>query len=231
MTEIQSIPTWNLDDRPREKLVSRGAGALSDAELLAILIGSGSRHESAVDLSRRILSSVNNNLVSLGKLSLNDLTRFRGMGEVKSITILAAIELGKRRRAGEFKLDDKIRNSRDVYERFLEYMGDLHHEEFWVMCLSRANKVLAVTKIGEGGLSSTIADPKKVFRIALENHAASIIVAHNHPSGQLHPSQEDNKLTERLRHGASMMECPLLDHIIVTDHGYYSYADEGILSA
>lgn len=220
---------WSPDDRPREKMLGKGASALSDAELLAILIGTGTREESALDISRRILQSLGNDLLALGSLSQKELMRFKGMGEAKSVTLLAAIELGRRRRAGEFKKDNRIRNSREVYERFLEFMGDLKHEEFWVMCLSRAQQVLAVSKIGEGGLSSTIADPKKVFRVALENNAASIIVAHNHPSGNLQPSPEDNKLTNRLVQNGVMMECPVLDHLVVTDIGYYSYADEGTL--
>ncbi|MBX7052293.1 MAG: DNA repair protein RadC [Flavobacteriales bacterium] len=230
MEELKGIKTWSEEDRPREKMLTKGASALSDAELMAILIGSGNQTESAVDLSRRILRSVDHDLVKLGKMTLREMTSFRGMGQVKSLTVMAAIELGKRRRAGEFKAENRIRSSRDVYERFLEYMSDLRHEEFWVMCLNRSNNVLCIGKIGEGGLSSTIADPKKVFRLALENNAASIIVAHNHPSGNLSPSQEDNKLTEKLRQNGSMLECPLLDHIIVTDSGYYSYADEGNLT-
>lgn len=229
MEEIKGIKSWSPDDRPREKLLLKGASALTDAELLAILIGSGSRDESAVDLSRKILKSVGNELQGMGSLSIHDLKRFRGMGEAKSVTVVAAIELGRRRRASEFKQASKIRNSRDVYERFLEHMSNLPHEEFWVMCLTRAQNVVDISRVGEGGLSSTIADPKKVFRLALENNAASIIVAHNHPSGNLQPSAEDNKLTARLRQNGTLMECPLLDHIIVTDAGYYSYADEGTL--
>ncbi len=230
MEELKSIKSWSVNDRPREKLLAKGVSSLSDAELMAILIGSGSREETAVDLTRKILKSIDNDLVELGKLGLKQLMTFKGMGEAKSVSILAALELGRRRRAGEFKKDNKIRNSKDVYERFLEFMNDLPHEEFWVMCLSRAQNVLAIGKIGEGGLSSTIADPKKVFRLALENNAASIIVAHNHPSGNLRPSAEDDKLTQRLRQNGTLMECPLLDHLIVTDVGYYSYADEGNLN-
>ncbi len=229
MDHLKGIKTWSEEDRPREKMLTKGASALSDAELMAILIGSGSRTESAVDLCRRMLKTVDHDLWKLGKMSLKDLTTFRGMGPVKALTLMAAVELGKRRRAGEFKADHQIRGSRDVYERFLEYMSDLRHEEFWVMCLNRSNNVLCIGKIGEGGLSSVVADPKKVFRLALENNAASIIVAHNHPSGNKNPSTEDNKLTEKLQMNGKMLECPLLDHIIVTDSGYYSYADDGNL--
>jgi len=229
MDDLKNIKSWSPDDRPREKMLAKGASALSDAELLAILIGTGTREESALDISRKILKSVGNDLFSMGGITLKELVQFRGVGEAKAVVLLSALELGKRRRAGEFKKENRIRNSRDVYERFLEHMSNLKHEEFWVMSLSRAQQVIAMNKIGEGGLSSTIADPKKVFRIALENNAASIIVAHNHPSGNLQPSPEDNKLTNRLRENGTMMECPLIDHLVVTDNGYYSYADDGAL--
>jgi DNA repair protein RadC len=229
MEELKGIKNWSEEDRPREKLLSKGPTALSDAELLAILIGSGSRTESAVDLCRRILKSVDHDLGKFGRMSMRELTAFRGMGQVKSLTVMAAIELGKRRRAIEFKTDSRVKSSREVYERFLEFMSDLRHEEFWVMCLSRSNNVLSIGKVGEGGLSSTVVDPKKVFRLALDNNAASVIVAHNHPSGNLSPSGEDNKLTEKLQQCGKMLDCPLLDHIIVTDNGYYSYADEGFM--
>lgn len=231
MEDFKSIKTWSPDDRPREKMLNKGTSVLSDAELLAILIGTGTREESALDIARKILSSISYDLPSLGKMGMKDLIRFHGMGVAKAVTLLAAIELGKRQRAGEFKQVKKVRSSREVYERFLEHMNHLKHEEFWVMCLSRSQQVLSMNKIGEGGLSATIADPKKVFRIALENNAACIIVAHNHPSGNLQPSQEDNKLTNRLRENGNMMDCPLLDHLVVTDNGYYSYADEGALLA
>jgi DNA repair protein RadC len=229
MEDFKSIKTWSPDDRPREKMLNKGATALSDAELLAILIGTGTREESALDIARKILNSIQHDLQSLGKMGLKDLIRFHGMGQAKAVTMLAAIELGKRRRAVEFKQVSKVRSSREVYERFLEYMSNLKHEEFWLMCLSRSQQVLSMNKIGEGGLTATVADPKKVFRIALENNAACIIVAHNHPSGNLQPSQEDNKLTNRLRENGNLMDCPLLDHLVVTDNGYYSYADEGAL--
>ncbi len=221
-----SIKLWSPDDRPREKLLEKGAHALSDAELIAILIASGNRNETAVELARRILSSVENNLDQLGKMNLSDLKQFKGMGEVKSLTVLAAMELGKRRRASQTKAKSSITCSADAYERFLEHMSDLMHEEFWLICTNRAQHILATRKVSEGGLSATVADPKKIFRIALEYNASSIIVGHNHPSGEVTPSSQDDQLTWRLRNAGKMLDCTLLDHIIVTNHSYYSYADE-----
>jgi DNA repair protein RadC len=226
MDPSNSIKLWSPDDRPREKLLEKGAHSLSDAELMAILIGSGNRNETSVELARRILSSVGNNLDQLGKLNLSDLKQFKGMGDVKSLILLAAMELGKRRRSTEVKAKARITCSADAYERFLEPMSDLMHEEFWLICTNRAQQVLATRKVSEGGLSATVADPKKIFRIALEHNASSIIVGHNHPSGEVKPSTQDDQLTWRLRNAGKMLDCALLDHIIVTNHSYYSYADE-----
>ncbi len=217
------------DERPREKLLSKGPKVLSDAELLALLIGTGTRNETAVDMARRILYSVNHDLQSLGAMKWKELSNFKGMGEAKAVTIVAALELAKRKMAANSKQSVAIRHSRDVYERLLEFMWNLPHEEFWMVSLSRSNRVISIDKVGEGGLSATVADPKKVFRIALVNNAASIIVAHNHPSGNLEPSNEDNQLTKRLVQSGQMLECPVLDHVIVTDHGYFSYTDEAVL--
>lgn len=229
MDELKGIKSWSQDDRPREKLVAKGPSALSDAELLAILIGSGNREESAVDLCRRILGSVSNDLMALGSLSVQDLMQFKGMGEVKSITLKAALELSIRRRASESKVDVKVQNSSQAYERFLEYMSDLKHEEFWVMSLSISLSVLSIQKIGEGGFTATYVDTKRIFKTALSHSASKIMIAHNHPSGNLKPSEQDINLTKRIRDAAKIMDIGLLDHIIVTGRGYYSFADEGIL--
>ncbi|MDZ4822301.1 MAG: DNA repair protein RadC [Flavobacteriales bacterium] len=228
-SNFQGIKTWSPDDRPREKLMSKGQLALSDAELLAILIGSGSSKESAVELSRRILLSVNGSLDELGKLSLADLMKFHGMGEAKSVTVLAALEFARRRRVQESPAKDKIVSSRDAYERFLQVMGDIAHEEFWAIYLNRANKILSMKKVGEGGTSATIVDPKKIFQGALESKACSVVVGHNHPSGNLQPSSQDKQLTSRLVQAGKVMDCPLTDHIIVTNSAYFSFADEGVL--
>jgi len=229
MMNTNSIKAWSPDERPREKLILKGTQALSDAELLALLIGSGSREESALDMARRILQGVKHDLQALGSMKCKELTQFKGMGPAKAVVVVAALELAKRKMASVSKQSASIRHSRDAYERMLEYMWNLPHEEFWVITLSKANRVLSVDKVGEGGLSATIADPKKVFRIALENNAASIIVAHNHPSGNREPSNEDRQLTKRLVYCGQMLECPVIDHLVVTDNGYYSFCDENEL--
>jgi len=232
MTEpSNSIRLWAPDERPREKLLQKGPSTLSDAELLAIFIGTGTRDESAVDIARRILASCGNSVVELGRLSLHDLTAFKGMGAAKGVSVLAAIELSRRRRSGEVIEKKRVATSRDVYEYFAESMGDLVHEEFWAMFLTRNNKVITTEKLGEGGFNSTVVDPKKVFARALGHNASGVIVAHNHPSGNLSPSQEDRKITRKLFLTGKNLDLPVLDHIIVTQQGYFSFADEGILDA
>lgn len=228
--ESKGIKSWSEDDRPREKLSGKGPGALSDAELLAILIGSGSRSETAVELSRRILKSVGNDLIALGNLSLKDLQKFKGMGEAKSVAVLAALELARRRRAVEAKQSNSVISSQIAYEMLLQHMDNLQHEEFWVIALNRKMQLLGIKKISEGGLAATVVDPKRVFRSALELNAGSIIVGHNHPSGNTQPSREDDAITKRLKEAGKMLDCTLNDHIIVTNSGYYSYADEGNLA-
>jgi len=223
------IKSWSPDDRPREKLMEKGPVALSDAELIAILIGSGNSKESAVDLSRRILKTFSNDLNLLSVQGLKELTSFKGIGSAKAITIMAAMELSKRRRVQIAKIESVVNSSRLAYERFLEYMSGLKHEEFWVMCLNNAAHVVAIKKVSEGGMASTLVDPKRVFKVALESNSTSIIVAHNHPSGSLKPSSHDEKLTRRLMDTAGLLECRLADHLIVTDNGYFSFADEGLL--
>lgn len=227
----RSIRSWAPDDRPREKLVQKGAAALSDAELLAILIGTGTRSESAVDIARQILLHCQQSISRLGKLGLHELTSFRGMGQAKSITLLAALELSRRRRVGAASERRRIVNSNEAYEFFAENLGDLVHEEFWALYLARNNHVIASERISEGGMSATVVDPKKLFVRALQHKAASVIVAHNHPSGSLKPSDSDIRLTRKLVVSGKNLELPVIDHLIVTDSGYYSFADEGILGA
>lgn len=231
MENLKGIKTWSPDDRPREKLLLKGSGSLSDAELVAIILGSGSKDQSAVELAREILAGVGNNLVELGKLNTVDLIKFKGMGEAKSVSLVAALELGRRRRAGEARQYTRLSSSREAYEYFLQNMGDLPYEEFWAMYLNRANGIVALRKVSEGGMSSTVADPKKIYSKALDEKAAAVIVAHNHPSGNLNPSAEDKKLTSKLRKAGHVLECPLLDHLIITDRGYFSFADEGLLDS
>lgn len=224
-----SIKSWAEEDRPREKLIAQGRRILSDAELIAILIGSGSQNESAVDLSKRILLHYAGDLNSLGKGSVNDLSKFKGIGEAKAITIIAALELGRRRKETEHKEADKIGSSKDVFHLMHRYFADLDHEEFWIILLNRTNKVLSRHLISKGGQAGTIADPKIIFQTALENHAASIILAHNHPSGNLKPSQADIDLTKKLRSASAFLDIVIPDHLIFTDANYFSFADEGII--
>jgi DNA repair protein RadC len=222
------INQWAEDDRPREKFILKGKSALSDSELLAILIGSGSRNESAVQLCQRILASSNNNLTQLGKLTIKQLTDFKGIGEAKAISIAAALELGRRRRLDEgFELD-KVTSSKSVFEIMHPIIGDLMHEEFWVLYLNNSNKVVHKAQISKGGMAATIVDVRIVFKIALENNAMSIILVHNHPSGKLMASEPDIQITKKIKLAGQHLEVKVLDHIIITDKGYYSFNDEGI---
>jgi len=224
-----SIKTWAEEDRPREKMSLKGKNSLSDAELLAILLGSGSREESAVSLAQRILNSVENDLNALGKRSLNDLMQFKGIGEAKAITIAAALELGRRRQLTSVKSRPQIRGSRDAHKLLAPLLIDLPHEEFWMLLLNRANRVIGREQISIGGTSGTVVDAKVIFRKALEGQASGLILAHNHPSGNLRPSQADIDITKKLRSGGKSLDISILDHLIISEMGYFSFADEGIL--
>ena len=224
-----TIKTWAEEDRPREKLLLKGRSALSDAELIALLIGSGNRRVSAVELSKEILASVENNLNELAKLSVQDMMKFEGIGEAKAISIAAALELGRRRREGDGVRKKKIASSRDVYEVLGPRLEDLDHEEFWIILLNRANMIIGRHEISKGGVSGTVADSKIIFKLAIENLASAIILCHNHPSGNLNPSETDIKTTEKLKKAGLIMDIPVLDHIIIADAGYCSLADEGLL--
>jgi DNA repair protein RadC len=223
------ITAWAEDDRPREKLLTKGRLALSDAELIAILLGSGSRNESAVDLAKRILKSVEKNLNELSKLSLADLMKFKGIGEAKAITIAAALELGRRRQTSDFLELPVIKSSSDAYRAIAPVLQDLPHEEFWILILNKGNKVLGKEQLSIGGTDATIVDARIVFRKAIEAKAISIIVCHNHPSGTMRPSPADVELTRKLKGAGEVLGIPVLDHLIVVDKGYFSFADEGIL--
>ncbi|MEI6821378.1 MAG: DNA repair protein RadC [Bacteroidota bacterium] len=225
-----SIKNWAEDDRPREKMQLKGKNSLSDAELIAILIGSGNRNESAVELSKRILGTVNDNLIELSKLSINDLVKnFKGIGEAKAISIIAALELGKRRRSSEIIIKEKISTSKDSFELLHALVSDSQYEEFWIVLLNKAHKIIKTLNISEGGIAGTVADPKKIYKIALENNACSIILCHNHPSGNIKPSDNDIRLTKKLKDAGAMLDIQVIDHIIIGDDTYYSFADEGIL--
>jgi DNA repair protein RadC len=223
-----SIKHWSEDDKPREKLMLKGKQALSDAELVAILIGSGSRNESAVSLSKRILASVDNNLNALGKLSLKQLMEFKGIGEAKAISIAAALELGRRRRAEETVELKKITSSKAVFELMQPLIGELPHEEFWVLFLNNSNKVLYKSQLSKGGITGTVVDIRLIFKMALENNAISIILTHNHPSGKLEASSADLEITKKLKLAGEQLEIRVLDHVIITENGYLSFQDEGI---
>ena len=222
------IKSWAEEDRPREKLMEKGRHVLTEAELIAILIGSGSRNETAVELSKRILASVGNNLNDLGKLNVTELTKFKGIGEAKAISVMAAMELGRRRKDSEVVKRDKITSSKDVFNIMNPLMLDLPHEEFWLLILNRANLVIKKELISRGGVSGTVVDTKIIFKTAIENYASSIIICHNHPSGNLKPSEADVKITKNIKDAGKLMEIPLLDHIIITENGFYSFADEGM---
>lgn len=227
--EYIPIHEWAEDDRPREKLLLKGKHSLSDAELIAILMGSGSKSESAVDLAKRILKSSKDNLIELSKLGVKDLVKFKGVGEAKAISIIAALELGKRRRMEEALEKKKIGSSIDVFEYFSGILSDSTYEAFYILMLNRANKIIREIQISEGGMSGTVADPKKIFKLALEQNAAAIILCHNHPSGNIKPSDADIKLTHKLKSAGEMLDLPVIDHIILGEENYYSFADEGKL--
>lgn len=224
-----TIKDWALEDRPREKMIKKGIGSLSDAELLAILIKSGTKNENAVAIAQRVLLSANSNLNELGKLTLADFTSTKGIGEAKGITIMAALELGRRRKHSEAINRSKVQSSSDIIEIFQAQLADLPHEEFWVLFLNRANKIIDQTRITQGGVTGTIFDIKLIMKAAIEKLASSIIICHNHPSGNPKPSEQDIKITHKLKEAAQVFEISLLDHIIITDSECYSFADNGIL--
>lgn len=224
-----SIKEWAEDDRPREKLLLKGRHVLTDAELMAILIGSGNKNESAVDLCKRILSDYNHNLDEMARCTVTDLKKYRGMGEAKAISIVAAMELGRRRAATPLTEQMTIRVSEDAYRIISPVLSDLNHEEFWVLICNRSNTVLRKEIISKGGMNTTVVDPKIVFKAALDHGASGIILCHNHPSGTVKPSHHDLQLTKRLQEGANILEISLLDHIIVGAKTYFSFADDGLL--
>jgi len=229
MDSYRPITAWAEDDRPREKLLLKGRQSLSDAELIAILIGSGSREQSAVQLSQLILNQCENRLNELGKMNVEELMRFKGIGEAKAISIIAAMELGRRRKAEELPERSQVKSSKDAYDALAPHIADLGHEEFLILILNRNNQIMSWERISSGGVSGTVVDPKLVFKKALDKKAASIILAHNHPSGNLKPSAQDIKLTKNLVASGLLLDLPVLDHLIITEQGFFSFADEGML--
>ncbi|WP_407404711.1 DNA repair protein RadC [Chryseobacterium sp.] len=217
------------DDRPREKFLLKGKGSLSDSELLAIIMASGSKDETAVELARRILSSVDHSWHQLSLLTTKELTKFKGVGEVKAITIAAALEIGKRRATQEIPDKPKIAGSKDAYQILKLHLEDLRTEEFWALFLNQSNKVIHIEQLTQGGINQSIVDIRILFKAALDHFSTGIIISHNHPSGNLKPSQEDISVTKKIREAGTLLNIQLLDHLIITQNSYLSFADEGLL--
>lgn len=223
------ITDWAVEDRPRERLWNKGPSSLSDAELLAILIGSGTRNHSALDLARELLAMAGNSLGDLGKLSAGEIRRIKGMGEAKAVTIAAALELGRRRKMAETSENPQIRSSSDVYNIMCPVMEDLPHEEFWILFLNRANRVTGRMKISQGGVSGTVTDVRIVMKKAIESLASGLVICHNHPSGNNSPSDSDIRITQKIKEAGALMDIQLIDHLIIAGKDYYSFADNGAL--
>lgn len=223
------ITEWAVEDRPRERLWQKGPSSLSDAELIAILIGSGTRNKSAVDLAHELLALADNSLPELGKLSVEGIKKLKGIGDAKAVTIAAALELGRRRKMAEAADNPQIRSSADVFKIFSPLMEDLPHEEFWILFLNRANKVLGRMKISQGGVSGTVTDVRIVMKKAIETLASGLVICHNHPSGNNSPSDADIRITQKIKEAGALMDIQLLDHLIICGKNYYSFADNGAL--
>lgn len=225
----RTLKNWAVEERPREKVIANGIQHLSDTELLAILLGSGTHNTTAVELARKVLGEVDNNLHELGRQSISDLQKIKGIGPAKAIAVLAAMELGRRRSGTQHIEKLSIKTSETVFRLFHPILGDLEHEEFWLLMLNRANRVIGRFKVSQGGLSGTVIDTRIILKKALDNLSSSIIVCHNHPSGNKQPSDADVKITEKLKKAAEILEIKLLDHIIIADKFYFSFADEGLI--
>jgi len=228
-TKHLNIKSLAEDDRPREKFAGLGRQSISDAELIAIIIGSGNRSETAVQLAQRILSTCNNNMNELAKLSINELKKFKGVGEVKAINIAASFELGRRRKESETLEKVKITSSNVAYQLLHKHLSDLPHEEFWVLLLNRANQVMKEERLSKGGVSGTVVDVRLICKMAVENAASGVVIAHNHPSGQIIASEQDKSITKKLKEALKLFEISLLDHVIIGDQKYYSFSDDGLL--
>ena len=220
---------WAEDDIPIEKLLLKGTASLSDAELLSILIGSGTPQENSLDIAQKIMASCQNNLCEFWKLGISDLQKVKGIGKQRACQIASMFALSRRRNAAEVVVKPKISRSQDAYTIFHSLIGELPYEEFWMLLLNRANKIVKTVKVSEGGISGTVVDPKKIFFIALEHHSSSIILGHNHPSGNLNPSESDSKITQKIKEAGALMDVQLLDHLIISGKDYYSFADNGVL--
>jgi len=224
-----SIRNWAVEDRPREKMLLKGIQSLSDSELIAVLIGSGTRQVSAVELARQLLSMADNNLDKLGRYSVHDMRKLKGIGQARAISIVAALELGRRRRTVDSGTTIKITGSRDAFETMFPVMADLPHEEFWILLLNRSNRIIEKRRISQGGITGTVTDIRMILKTALEHMATSIILCHNHPSGNLQPSDADLSITRRLKESSQLMDISLLDHLIIAGKSYFSLADENLM--
>lgn len=224
-----SIKQWAENDRPREKLLAGGCSSLSDAELIAVLIGSGNRDETAVELSRRLLGSFDNSLNLLGKQTVRELMQFRGIGQAKAVGIIAALELGRRRRGEDVSEKPAVQSSRDAFTIMQPMVGDIGHEEFWILLLNRSNKLIRALRTSQGGISGTVTDIRMILKSAILHSASSMVLCHNHPSGNLKPSRADMDITKKMNEAAGIMDIKVLDHIILADTDYFSFADEGLL--
>ena len=224
-----SIKFLSEDDRPREKFLLKGKSALSDSELLAIILGSGNNEDSAVELARKILASVDYNWQKLSKLSIKDLMKFKGIGEAKAISVAAALEIGRRKAAQEIPEKEKVTSVNDLYKIFSQYLSDLQTEEFWAIFLDQKNHVIYKTQISKGGISGTLVDVRVIFRIAIEHLATSVVVAHNHPTGNLTPSQPDISITRRIKEAGDLLDIKLLDHLIIGENSFFSFSEQGLL--
>ncbi len=225
----QNIKTWAVEDRPREKLLLKGRSSLSNAELVAILINTGTKNNSALDLAKEVLNLANNNLVNLGKKSISEFGRIKGVGQAKALKIVAALELGRRRQLANAEKRKQIQKSTDAFEYLQPIIGDLQYEEFWILLLNRNNKIIGTEKISKGGIVGTVTDKRIIFKLAIDAFATSIILAHNHPSGNTKPSEADRKITQQLRSAGKIMDVEVLDHLIITNDAYFSFADEGFM--
>ena len=229
MDKHLTIKSLSEEDRPREKLLSKGIGSLSNSELLAIILGSGNKTQSAVELAKHILNTYGNNLNNIGKLSVSDLMQFNGIGEAKAISIITALELSKRRILDGIDKEVKISSSKNIYEIMHPLLGDLNHEEFWILHLNRSNKIIKKIKLSQGGITGTVIDVKMLMKEAILNYSSAIILIHNHPSGNIKPSQADIDITSKIKEASKLFDISTLDHLIITSDSYYSFADEGII--
>ncbi|MGV6845620.1 MAG: RadC family protein [Lutibacter sp.] len=226
-----TIKNWDLDDRPREKLIKKGCDSLSNSELIAILIGSGSKNESAVSLAKRILIAYQSDLSKLSKIPLQELTQFKGIGTAKAVTLMAALELSKRKQLQQNEVIKRITSSKNVFQIMKPILGELPHEEFWILFLNNANNIIETYKQSQGGITGTVVDIRLIFKKAVQLHSVGLIICHNHPSGKLNPSIADKQLTEKINNAAKILDIKLLDHIIITENDYFSFADEGLLTS